>query len=114
MDIPAHGLYKISVNVPEEFLEELMDSVNSVMDPVYPGYDRAFEYSSVKGTWRSLEGSNPFKGTLNKIETADEIKLELVVNGKDLKNVMNCIIRIHPYEEPAIDVIPVYGWKDVI
>lgn len=91
-----------------------MDSINSVMDPVYPGYDRAFEYSHVKGTWRPLEGSRPFRGTLNEIEVADEIRLEFVVKGRDLRNVVNCIVKIHPYEEPAIDVIPVYGWKDVI
>ncbi|MDR0778731.1 MAG: hypothetical protein LBE48_04770, partial [Methanomassiliicoccaceae archaeon] len=102
------------VNVPEEFLEEIMDSVNLLMEPVHPGYDRTFQYSRVKGTWRPLEGSSPYKGSLNRIETADEIRLEFVVRGKDLKNVIGCIVNIHPYEEPAIDVIPALGWRDVI
>ena len=32
----ADILYKIGVNIPEEFLEEMMDSVNDSIDPVYP------------------------------------------------------------------------------
>jgi len=107
-------IFKICVNVPEDFLEKLMDSLNSVMEPVYPGYERAFSYSRVTGTWRPLEGSSPYKGTTGKIEVSDEIRLEFVVKGKDLKNVVDTIVSVHPYEEPAIDITSVLGWKDVV
>ena len=114
MDIRSDELYKICVCVPEEFLEKMMDSVNDVIGSVFPGYDRAFSYSRVKGTWRPLKGSKPFKGRIGEIETADEIRLEFVVRGSDLKDVLNIIADVHPYEEPAIDVIPMLNWKDVI
>jgi len=106
-------VFKISVNVPDEFLEKLMDSVNSVMEPVYPGYDRTFSYSRVTGTWRPLKGSSPFKGTIGKIEISDEMRLEFVVKRKDLKKVVDIIEKIHPYEEPAIDITKVYCRKDI-
>jgi hypothetical protein len=106
-------VFKISVNVPEEFLERIMDSVNSVMEPVFPGYDRTFSYSPVTGTWRPLDGSRPFKGTIGKIEVSDEMKLEFVVRRKDLKNVIDAIIKIHPYEEPAIDITKVFLGNDI-
>ena len=107
-------IFKISVSVPEEYLEKMMDSVNSVMDPVYPGYDRTFSYSRVTGTWRPLEGSSPFKGTTGKTEVSDEIELGFIVREKDLKAVIRCIANIHPYEEPAIDITRTYRWKEFV
>jgi len=106
-------VFRISVNVPEEYLEKLMDSINSVMEPVYPGYDRTFSYSRVTGTWRPLRGSSPYKGTIGKIEVSDEIRLEFVVRRKDLRKVIDTIVDIHPYEEPAIDVTRTYCGKDI-
>jgi hypothetical protein len=114
MDTDGHKLFKICVSLPEEFLERMMDPINDNMESVYPGYDRAFMYSRVKGTWRPLNGSKPFKGKINEIETVDEIKLEFLVAEKDLKNVLKVIKEIHPYEEPAIDVTSVRDWKEII
>jgi hypothetical protein len=106
-------IFKISVNVPEEYLERIMDSVNSAMTPVYPGYDRAFSCSRVTGTWRPLEGSRPYKGTIGRTEVSDEICLEFVVRRRDVRNVVNAIVTIHPYEEPAIDITRTYHSDDV-
>jgi len=107
-------VFKVSVNVPDEYLEKLMDSINSVMGPVYPGYDRTFSYSRVTGTWRPLKGSSPYKGTIGRIEVSEEIELNFVVKKKDLKNVIDTIVDIHPYEEPAIDVTKVFCRKDIV
>lgn len=107
-------VYKIGVNIPAEFLDDLMEAVDSAMSPLYPGYDHAYMYWPVKGTWRPLEGSNPYLGTVGKIEVADEMRLEFAVKSDDVKKVIETIVRIHPYEEPAIDVIEMTGWKDFI
>ena len=104
-------IFKIGVNIPAEFLERLMDSVTEVIEPLYPKYDRTFMYWPVKGTWRPLEGSDPYNGTVGKIEVADEMRIEFVVKEKDVRNAVEAIVRVHPYEEPAIDIIPMFGWK---
>ena len=106
--------YKIAVNIPPEHADDLMDSVTEAIDPMYPGYDRCFSYWMVKGTWRSLEGSHPYDGTIGEITTADEIRVEFAVNACDLEKAIRSILSIHPYEEPAIDVIPMTGWKSII
>jgi hypothetical protein len=107
-------IYKITVCVPEEYLERMMDRINEVMGPLYPGYDRAFSYSLSVGTWRPLEGSSPFKGRVNEIEVADEIRLEFIVRGNDVKNVVKAVADVHPYEEPGIDLMRVHHWKEFI
>jgi len=114
MEIIERNNYKVTVNVPEEYAEELMDRLNDVIDPIYPGYDRTFTLYPVTGTWRPLEGSSPFKGTIGVIEKADEIRLEFVVKGKDVRSAVVMIKSVHPYEEPAIDVTPVICGNDVI
>jgi len=106
-------IFKIGVNIPAEYLEEMMDSVNGFMEPIYPNYDRVFMYWPVKGTWRPLPGADPFNGTVGKIELADEIRVEFAVKEKDLEKVVGKIAEVHPYEEPAIDVIPMVSWKSV-
>ena len=110
----ADILYKIGVNIPEEFLQKMMDSVNKSIEPVYPGYDRTFSYWKVTGTWRPLPGSDPFLGNIGEIEIAEEMRVEFAVREKDLRPAIEAVRRIHPYEEPAIDVIPMIGWKSVI
>ena len=44
----------------------------------------------------------------------DEVRLEFVVGKEDLERVLETIDRIHPYEEPAVDVVPQIGWRSLI
>ena len=110
----GESFYKIAVNIPEGFLERLMDEVTESIEPMYPGYDRTFCHWPVTGTWRPLPGSNPYNGTIGEIEVATEVHVEFAVKEKDLRNAVAAVRRVHPYEEPAIDVIPMIGWKDIV
>ena len=42
------------------------------------------------------------------------MRVEFAVREKDLRPAIKAVRRVHPYEEPAIDVIPMIGWKSVI
>ncbi len=106
--------YKVATSVPKEHLGEMMDRISESIEPLYPGYDRVFSYWPVTGTWRPLEGSDPFIGTPGRIAVAEEFRLEFAVAEKDLAAAVRAIRDVHPYEEPAIDVIPMVPWKDVI
>jgi len=113
-DVMQPKAYKISVAIPVDLKDRLMDAVNSSMTQIYPGYDRAFTIIRSEGTWRSLEGSNPFIGKEGEISVADELRIEFAISAEDLKNVVRAIRDVHPYEEPAIDIMPMILWKDVI
>ncbi len=107
-------VYKIGVNIPGEFLDRLMDEVTASIEPLYPKYDRTFMYWPVKGTWRPLDGADPFDGKVDEISVADEIRIEFAVRDDYLKAAVEAIVRVHPYEEPAIDIIPMVGWRELI
>jgi len=106
--------YKISLTIPAEHKDRLMDEVNGSMRQIYPGYDRVFSITKAEGTWRSLDGSHPFIGRAGEISVEEELRIDFAVNADDLKEVILAIRRVHPYEEPAIDIIPLILWKDVI
>lgn len=99
--------FKIAIYIPKKYLNNLMEKINSNMKIVYKNYDYVFSFYEVTGTWRPLEGANPFKGKKNKIEKAKEIKIEFLVKKDDLENVLKTIKENHPYEQPAIDIYPV-------
>ncbi len=106
--------YKIVVYIPKEFSEELMLKINEVITPFYDGYDMCFSISKVTGTWRPQPGSEPFKGKIGKLEKADELRIEFIIRKDEVEKVLQTIDNVHPYEEPAIDVIPCIGWRSFL
>ena len=57
-----------------------------------------------EGTFKAAEGTNPFVGMQGIRHTENEIKLELIYPAWLERNVMNALIKAHPYEEPAYDI----------
>ena len=106
--------FKIAFTVPEEYSEKLMDAINSVITPFFPEYERAFCITKVIGTWKPLNGAHPFKGRIGEIEIVNELKIEFIIHEDDLKTVLRTIKELHPYEEPAIDVIPCLEWRSIL
>ena len=110
----SEEIFGIEVCVPAEALDSLMDAIDEVLTPVYPGYSRCFSYFPSKGTWRTEEGSHPYNGKEGEITTADECRLKFVCRKDDLQKVLETIDRVHPYEEPAVDVIPQIAWRSLL
>ena len=46
-------------------------------------------------------------GTNNKLEFVEEVKLEFVCDIANVKTVLKNLREVHPYEEPAIDIVPI-------
>lgn len=99
---------KIEVFIPVEFKEKLFN-ILAGLDVGHIGkYDCCLSYSEVKGRWRTLDGCNPYKGELNKISEEKELKVEAVCLANKVDEVVQKIKKQHPYEEPVINVIPLY------
>jgi len=106
--------FKVSVTIPPEYKDKLLDEINGSIRQIYPGYDRAFSVSETEGTWRPLAGSDPFIGKVGEITVEKELRIDFAVKAEDLKEAILAIRRVHPYEEPGIDIMPLILWKDVI
>lgn len=97
---------KIFVTIPIENVEEVRNAMCEAGAGIIGNYDHCT--SSVKsiGTFKPNDNANPYIGENNKIEFVEEEKLEVVCNIENVKNVITKLRKVHPYEEPAIDIIP--------
>lgn len=58
------------------------------------------------GRFRGNHNSNPAVGIAGKYESVEEEKIEVVVPREKIKDVLDAVRRVHPYEEIAFDVYP--------
>lgn len=63
---------------------------------------------SVKGVgrFRPLKGANPTIGEVGKMEEVEEERIETVCREEEIGKILNAVKKVHPYEEPAIDIYP--------
>lgn len=59
-----------------------------------------------EGSFRALEGTNPFVGEKNQIHFENEIRIEVIFPDYLEKKVVEAMIKAHPYEEVAYDLYP--------
>ncbi|MQL53145.1 Nif3-like dinuclear metal center hexameric protein, partial [Desulfofundulus thermobenzoicus] len=58
------------------------------------------------GTFRPREGTNPYIGTRGQLEKVPEVRLETILPKRLEKQVIEAMLRAHPYEEVAYDLYP--------
>ncbi|KEI78558.1 cytochrome C biogenesis protein [Clostridium botulinum A2 117] len=100
--------FKIETFIPEEYVKKLREALNHIGALTVGGnYDNCMTISRVKGSWRPLVGSTPFNGDIGEICEAEECKVEFCCTKKVLKNTITTIKKVHPYEIPVINIIPI-------
>ena len=98
-------LSKVIVYVPKNNVEEVRDAVFEAGAGEIGNYSDCSFASSGIGTFKGNEQSNPVVGKINERHFEDEHRLEVLVESWKLKKVISAMIRVHPYEEVAYDVV---------
>lgn len=100
---------KLEIFLPETHLPALQSALYEVDAGHIGNYDCCLSYSSVMSTWRPLAGSSPYLGAEGQISSEPELKVEVTIRAERLAETMEAIKRVHPYEEPVINVFPLWG-----
>lgn len=100
--------FKLEIFIPEANFRQLQKALQEVDAGHIGNYDSCLSYSRVMGTWRPLAGTRPYIGTENEISEEPELKVEVTCRAEGLQAAMEAIKAVHPYEEPVINVIPLY------
>lgn len=98
---------KIEIYIPEEYIIDLRDELNRANACRVGDYDNCMSVTNVKGYWRPLEGANPYNGQVGEICEGEECKVEVRCKMEYVKNAIEAIKKIHPYEEPLFNIIPI-------
>lgn len=100
---------KLEIFIPETHFQQLQKALQDVDAGHIGNYDSCLSYSKVMGTWRPLEGTDPFIGNTGEISEEPELKVEVTIKTERLKDTIAAVKTVHPYEEPVINVIPLYA-----
>jgi dinuclear metal center YbgI/SA1388 family protein len=98
-------LYKILVYIPKGHEDKMFDAL------VGAGAGKIGNYSSCTyrtegiGTFKPETGTHPLIGEEGKLEMVNETKLGTIVPQSLLNKTIKALIKAHPYEEPAYDII---------
>jgi hypothetical protein len=97
---------KLEIFIPEDRIEALKVELAEAGAGRIGNYDHCLSISTVKGYWRPLDGANPFDGKIGAISEGTECKVEVNCRRERVEAVIKAVRRVHPYEEPVINVIP--------
>lgn len=97
---------KIIVTIPIENVDEVRNAICEAGAGVIGNYTHCSMSTKCVGTFKPTDEANPYIGERNNLEFVEEEKLEVVCDVNIVKNVISKPREVHPYEEPAIDIIP--------
>lgn len=99
---------KLEIFIPETHLELLRQALLAADAGHIGKYDGCLSYSRVTGCWRPLAGASPYIGAEGEFCTEPELKVEVTCRTERVEETLEAIRAVHPYEEPVINVIPLY------
>ena len=99
---------KLEIFLPERHLEQVRQALWSVDAGHIGNYDRCLSCSRVESCWRPLEGTSPYLGAQGELCTQPELKIEVTCLASRVEETIQAVKQAHPYEEPVINVIPLW------
>lgn len=97
---------KIFVTIPIEDVDTVRNAVCNAGAGIIGNYTHCTTSVKSIGTFKPNDKANPHIGERNKLEFVEEEKLEVICNVENVKQVVSKLREVHPYEEPAIDIVP--------
>jgi dinuclear metal center YbgI/SA1388 family protein len=77
-------------------------------------YDACSFNSEGTGTFRANENAQPYVGNIDELHSESEIRIEVILPDYLRNKVISALIKSHPYEEPAFDIISLKNdWNQV-
>jgi hypothetical protein len=97
---------KFVVHCPTYSADKIREAIGKSGGGVIGDY--SFCSFSVVGVGRSMgsENSNPVYGEMGQLSSSPEERIEVTVDRDQLTEVIEAVLKVHPYDEPTYDVYP--------
>lgn len=103
---PPSTQSKIVTFVPAAQVDRVADAMAAAGAGRIGQYKQCSFRLTGQGTFFGTESTQPRVGRRGRLETVDEIRIEMVAPNRLLPEVIDALLRAHPYEEPAYDLYP--------
>lgn len=97
---------QITVTVPFDHVDKVLNAIWSIGAGVIGNYTNCSLSTKCIGTFKPNPQAKPYIGDNNLLEHVEEEQIEVSCDIKDVKRVVSKIREVHPYEEPAINIVP--------
>ncbi len=104
---------KIIVTSPPQNADEIRNVIGNAGAGIIGNYTHCSISSDCIGIFKGNDKSNPYIGTKNQIELVKEIKIEVQCEVEKIKKVLKALREVHPYEEVAVDIVPLIDENDL-
>ena len=101
----SQNLKKLEVFIPKNEAENLKNALFEAGAGNIGFYDECSFSVSGNGTFRPMQGSNPFSGKLNVRENSDEVMISVIFENFKQNRIISAMKKAHPYEEVAHQII---------
>ncbi|WP_378953812.1 Nif3-like dinuclear metal center hexameric protein [Pelosinus sp. sgz500959] len=98
-------LYKLIVFIPKTHLEIVRKAMTEAGAGHLGNYSHCTFTTPGTGTFMPLEQAKPFIGQSSTLEFVEEVRLETIVTEKNSRRIIKEMLKAHPYEEVAYDLI---------
>ena len=100
-------MYRLNFYVPEENLQAVKEALFAVGAGKIGDYEKCCWQVAGSGQFLPMKNSNPAIGEQGKVENVKEYKVEMVCADDLVLQVTDALLKAHPYEEPAYDLVKV-------
>ena len=97
---------KLITTVPESHADIVRQAMGDAGAGVLGNYTHCSISTKIVGRYKPASGANPFIGEVGKLEKVIEDKIEITCERVKLKQVIEAIKKVHPYEEIVFDIYP--------
>jgi hypothetical protein len=106
-------MYILCFYAPESDVEAIKSALFDSGAGKFGCYDSCSWQTLGTGQFRPREGSSPHIGKQNTITHVNEYKVEIICENNLITKLVNKLIEVHPYEEPAYHIIKVSTLADL-
>lgn len=106
-------MYSLNYYVPEADHERIKYALFSCGAGKMGLYEHCCWEVKGQGQFRALAGSQPYIGHIGELEQIIEYKVEMICEDKKIKDVVEVLLKEHPYEQPAYFVCKVLTLKNL-
>lgn len=98
-------LKKLFTYAPLDFEEKIKNELFAVGAGHIGNYNECSFTTKGLGTFKANEGAKPFVGKRNERHKENEVKIEIIFPNWLQNQLINTLLKVHPYEEPAYDIV---------
>lgn len=99
-------LRKLVVFIPEDHAQPVREAIFKAGAGHIGNYDSCSFNTPGNGTFRALEGADPFVGNIDELHFEKELRVEFIYPYFREGEILAAMFSAHPYEEVAYDVYP--------